>query len=73
MTWTKKDAFRYSRAVDTAEKAQRWAKVANDARARDRGLHDHQAIREANAAVGMASTEPPPPFVLGTEPQRRVK
>ncbi|MGD0318051.1 MAG: hypothetical protein ABSB37_19450 [Xanthobacteraceae bacterium] len=28
MTWTEKDAYRHNKAVDTAEKAERWAKVA---------------------------------------------
>jgi hypothetical protein len=73
-TWNPSDAYRHSRAVDSAAKAELWAKVANDSRARHRGLADHLAKREADAAVGgMANTEPPPPFVVGTEPQGRVK
>jgi hypothetical protein len=75
MTWKPIEAYRHSRAVDSAAKAELWAKVANDSRARHRGLADHLAKREADAAVGgmVSNYEPPPPFVVATEPQGQVK
>jgi hypothetical protein len=74
-TWGPHEAYRHNKAVDSAAKADLWAKVANDSRARHRGLADHLAKREADAAVGgmVSNYEPPPPFVVGAEPQRRVK
>jgi hypothetical protein len=75
MTWTEKDAYRHNKSIDSAEKAQRWAAVANDSRARHRGLADHLAKREADAAVGAMSSnyEPPAPFAVAREPQGRVE
>lgn len=49
MPWSEADAHRHNRKVDSTKKAQVWAKVANDTRARTKS--DSQAIREANAAV----------------------
>lgn len=49
MPWTEADAHRHNKGIDTPKKAEVWAKVANDTRARTKS--DSQAIREANAAV----------------------
>jgi len=72
--WGPSDAYRNNKAVDSAEKAELWAKVANDSRARNRGLADHLAKREADAAVGgTPNSEPPPPFVVATTKAREIK
>lgn len=49
MPWTQSDAHRHNRAVNSTKKAEVWAKVANETRARTKS--DSQAIREANAVV----------------------
>ena len=49
MPWTKDDAKRHTRKVDSDKKKRQWAHVANSAL--ERGASEGSAVRQANAAV----------------------